>query len=381
MSISTTDLSDNQTSTANLLERFLTLKETKPNARTREITDELGISEGALLSASMGPAHGKKTTAVVRLLSDPEGLLKGLEPIGKMMALTRNNSVVHERKGVYEALSFFKTGDKHSGLALGKDIDLRLFLNHWHHFFAVCETSKTPHLKSLQFFDEQGKAVHKIYCTKDSDEQAFESLVKHFSDSDQSPRSLPKPHKEAPSPEKLRTLPNEDKEAFCNAWRNLKDVHHFHPLLQKYNLDRQSAFRFVEGEFTQSIEPYALEQALIKAKECQLSLMIFVANKGCIQIHHGPVSRLLERGPWFNVMDPDFNLHANRDDIKTAWVVRKPTSDGIITSIECFDKEGNSLITLFGERVQHQPEVSKWREIVASIEDSCSVQNAHCLHH
>lgn len=378
MNISPTDLTDEKTFTASLLERFLTLKESKPSARTRELTDELGISEGTLLSVSAGPAHGKKTTEVIRLTSDPEALLKGLEPIGKMMALTRNNGVVHERKGVYEALSFFRTGHTHTGLALGKDIDLRLFLNHWHHCFAVCETAKTPHLKSLQFFDEQGKAVHKIYCTKDSDQQAFESLVKHFSEPDQSPRPLPKLPEAPPSIAKVFTLPKKDTEAFRNAWRNLKDVHHFHPLLHKFNLDRQSAFRCVEGEFTQAVEPCALEQALSKAKDCQLSLMIFVANKGCIQIHHGPVNRLLERGPWFNVMDPDFNLHANRDDIKTAWVVRKPTSDGIITSIECFDEEGNSLITLFGERVQHQPEVSQWREIVASIEASCATNNALC---
>ena len=47
-----------------------------------------------------------------------------------------------------------------------------------------------------------------------------------------------------------------------------------------------------------------------------------------IQIHTGPVNRVLEARGWFNVLDPDFNLHINEADITRCWVVRKPTKDG-----------------------------------------------------
>jgi hypothetical protein len=37
--------------------------------------------------------------------------------------------------------------------------------------------------------------------------------------------------------------------------------------------------------------------------------MCFVGNRGCIQIHTGPVKNIKIMGPWLNVMDPGFNLH------------------------------------------------------------------------
>ena len=58
--------------------------------------------------------------------------------------------------------------------------------------------------------------------------------------------------------------------------------------------------------------------------------MIFVSSRGCIQIHTGEVRKLLPMGPWFNVMDPNFNLHLREDHVASAWVVKKPTTDGVV---------------------------------------------------
>src|SRR5690606_39710803 len=81
---------------------------------------------------------------------------------------TRRSSdlVVHERKGVYEKVSF----KNHIGLVLGPDIDLRLFMSHWYFGFAVEENGR----KSLQFFGIDGEAVHKIYLTERSEEHTSE---------------------------------------------------------------------------------------------------------------------------------------------------------------------------------------------------------------
>ncbi len=51
------------------------------------------------------------------------------------------------------------------GLALGEDIDLRLFFAQWHAGFAVTEWANDPARPpalSLQFFDAGGTAVHKV---------------------------------------------------------------------------------------------------------------------------------------------------------------------------------------------------------------------------
>ena len=55
---------------------------------------------------------------------------------------------------------------------------------------------------------------------------------------------------------------------------------------------------------------------------------------------HGPIKALKATGPWFNILDPRFNLHLPEDAIPSAWVVKKPTSDGTVTSLELFDAGG-----------------------------------------
>jgi putative hemin transport protein len=96
--------------------------------------------------------------------------------------------------------------------------------------------------------------------------------------------------------------------------------------------------------------------------------MVFVGNPGMIQIHTGPVANLKTLGEWFNVMDPDFNLHLHQPGVASAWLVRKPTSDGIVTSIELFDAAGENILLLFGKRKPGIPESEAWRALVAGIE-------------
>jgi putative hemin transport protein len=95
--------------------------------------------------------------------------------------------------------------------------------------------------------------------------------------------------------------------------------------------------------------------------------MVFVGNPGMIQIHTGPVSNLKPMGPWFNVLDEAFNLHLREDHIDSAWVVSKPTEDGIVTSLELFSRDGTLIATLFGKRKPGQPEDLAWRDIVTGM--------------
>ena len=89
--------------------------------RAKEAAESIGISEGEVVAAHCGEhAYPPKAVPLNGLWLD---LLQALELCGPLMALTRNESTVHEKTGVYEKLS----GSGHMGLALGEEIDLRLF--------------------------------------------------------------------------------------------------------------------------------------------------------------------------------------------------------------------------------------------------------------
>ena len=68
-----------------------------------------------------------------------------------------------------------------------------------------------------------------------------------------------------------------------------------------------------------------------------------------------------------DILDPGFNLHLKEDEIGSAWIVRKPTERGQITSYEIFDLDGKLVLTLFGRREKGQPENPAWRGLAESI--------------
>src|SRR3546814_3072475 len=64
---------------------------------------------------------------------------------------------------------------------------------------------------------------------------------------------------------------------------------------------------------------------------------------------------------------PGFNLHLRDGDITEAWVVRKPTRDGIVTALEVYDAEGRQIAQMFGERHDGEKELADWRTLIETL--------------
>ena len=281
------------------------------------------------------------------------------------MALTRNDEVVHERKGMYLNASLDKGP---VGLFVGADIDLRIFWGAWATAFAVNEPSPGGDRQSLQFFAHDGEAIHKIHLTDKSDRVAYDRLVERFRDADQSPIQGVQPRKAPPA-----EMPDSaiDGASFRTGWLELKDTHDFHMLVGRHRLSRTQALRLApEGDFAVPVAPGALRSVLNDAAAQQVPIMVFVGNKGMLQIHTGPVKNIVDARGWLNVLDPEFNLHVREQAIASAWVVRKPTIDGTVTALECYDAHGVQLVQLFGKRKPGIPELDSWRSLIANAQNS-----------
>ena len=70
---------------------------------------------------------------------------------------------------------------------------------------------------------------------------------------------------------------------------------------------------------------------------------------------------------WYNIMDPDFNLHLDMSKVTQTWVVRKPSEDGVVTAIEVFNEKGEIIVQFFGKRKPGIPELDIWRKTVENI--------------
>ncbi|MCD8740995.1 heme ABC transporter ATP-binding protein [Mucilaginibacter roseus] len=341
---------DMETTQNNLKQRYTEYKAANPKKRIREIAADLNISEAELVATGIGET-------AIPLKKDFENLLKRVPELGYVMALTRNEYCVSERKGVYEKISF----TPHAGLVLGEDIDLRLFMQHWQFGFAVSENGR----RSLQFFDKAGTALHKIYITDKSNEEAYQNLLNDFVDN--SLKAISVAHKDD---KHNAEMPDEavQVEDFQTAWKGMGDSHEFFGLLRRFNVSRTQALRLAPEGFAKKLNAENFKKACELCAGNHIPVMIFVPNHGCIQIHTGNIDKLVEMGPWYNVLDPEFNLHLRMDAIAETWHVVKPSTDGDVNSIELYDQQGEMILQMFGKRKPGVPELNEWREVVNGLE-------------
>ena len=314
-----------------------------PKTRARDLADTMAVTEAALVAAHVDGTH------VVRLDPALERLIPAIQKLGEVMALTRNVSCVHERRGSYEA---YHAG-AHASMVLGAEIDLRMFPRHWVHGFALLDGPRP----SVQVFDAAGDAVHKVFLTEGSDHAAFETLVASLRLAEQ-PDTLaltPRPPVEGakPHPEKLEELRRD--------WAAMTDTHQFLRIASRLKMNRLGAYRIVGGEWARPLAPDAVTSLLHLAATNAVPLMIFVGNQGCIQIHGGTIEQVKPMGPWINVMDPRFNLHLRTDHIAEVWLVSKPTRHGMAHSVEAFDADGALITQIFGKR---DPDTAAFRALL-----------------
>lgn len=337
------------TSTISLRERYEDAKKQNPKLRIRDHAKQLGVSEAELLATGIG-SH------VTLLEGNFKEFLKEVNTLGRVMALTRNDDCVHERKGVYNKVSF----KDDTGLVLDPEIDLRLFMQNWKYGFAVAENERL----SFQFFDKSGEAVHKIYITEQSDRSGYFRLLALYKARDQHQEIITEPY----PPASVEIPDNDiDIQGFQAAWKNMTDTHQFFGILKKYSVNRRQGFRLAPEGFVHEVPNDTVVKLLENCSVAQVPVMIFVGNRGCIQIHSGPVNKLLRTGPWYNILDPELNLHLKTESIANSFIVKKPTEDGTVTSLEIMDDKGNLIVQFFGKRKPGIPENAEWTATIKSV--------------
>lgn len=339
-------------------EQILQARADNPKTREREFAQSLHISEADFIAAHCGLDDSAAISAR-RIHANVEKLLERVASLGEVMALTRNESVVHEKIGPFEKTIW----GPHASLVLGKEIDLRIFPKQWVHGFAVRKNENGDVRRSLQFFDASGEAVHKIHLRQASDIDAYEALVTELLLDDQSAAIETRPKVKGEKPDATLV----DIDAFRERWGALTDVHQFIGLLKDFGVDRHQAVHLAGQDFAWRVDLSSVEAMMNHAVQQQLPIMCFVGNRGCIQIHTGPIHEIKMMGPWLNVLDPTFHMHLRIDHIADVWVVRKPTKDGHVTSLEAYDAHGELIVQFFGERHEGEAELTDWRMIAENL--------------
>lgn len=325
-----------------------------PKLRERDLASQLGVSEAEFVAAWCGEG-------TCRIQPNVDDFLTGMEALGEVMALTRNDSAVHEKIGIYDTVV---TG-QHAAMALGEQIDLRIFPKVWAHGFAVAKTDESGAVRrSLQFFDDTGEAMHKVHLRDASDVVAYEALVERLLSDDQS-QSVPV--RQPMNADVVEPTKAVDADELRRRWSSMTDVHQFMGLLRDLKLSRQQAVHLIGHDYAWPVDTDAVTAMMRISADEEIPIMCFVGNRGCIQIHSGPIKEIKPMGPWINVLDPTFHLHLRVDHIREVWAVRKPGTDGYVTSIEAYGADGKMIIQFFGKRQEGAAEREDWRFLVENL--------------
>jgi putative hemin transport protein len=346
-----------ETTIETLKARWDKFREENPKVRIRDAAKQLGVSEAELLATGIGEN-------VVRLQAQWVTLFKELPSLGRVMALTRNEGCILEHKGPFEKIGAHGEPNAEVATVIGSYIEQRVFFRDWTFGFAAeTPTNKGPQ-KNLQFFDKSGEAIMKIYLQEDGGNlEAYNALVeKYKAVEQQGDLSL-----EVKKYDEVKYATDVDAEAFRKSWSEMKDTHDFFGMLRRYNVNRLDAMKLAGTEYAQEFDKNKILPVLEKASADQTPIMIFVGNRGNIQIHQDVVKTVKVLDKWWNVLDPNFNMHLDSTSIKSAWVVRKPTNDGVVTSFECFDEKGEMVVQFFGLRKPGKPELEEWKALAASV--------------
>ncbi|MDN2676089.1 ChuX/HutX family heme-like substrate-binding protein [Janthinobacterium sp. SUN033] len=357
---------------ATLAERWSTLRTEQPKLQIRDAARALGVSEAQLLATNIGKG-------VTRLQADgnqPREIMRAALDLGTVQAITRNENGVIETTGV--ASKFKQAGDKSeqadakdpetearqrniAGGYLGGQIDLRFHFENWKYAFAVEQAGRDGKpTRSLQFFDANGTAVHKIYLRNEPGVAVYDKLVATFRMPQQSaelnvlavaPKAAEKPDAEI------------DVKEFQLAWKDMTDVHQFAQIMREFHLSREQALRLAPAGVVERVTPAALRTLLENAAKDKVAIMVFLGNEGLTQIYSGKIGKTMAAGGFFNVLDPDFNLHIRDTALRSGWIVKR----GGVTSVEFFDNDGTQVVSFFGVRERGKPQPQSWVDLADSL--------------
>lgn len=353
------------TPNSNLAERWSALRVEQPRLQPRDAAQKLNVSEAELVATNVG----KGATRLRDGGASYKAVYDRLHELGQIKAITRNDTAVLERVGTVTQAKLNADGRVIPGTGFaGGPIDLRFGADQWRSAFAVVQPGREGKTsRSLQFFDVHGNAVNKVYLDNEAGVAAFDKLVADFKAPEQlAYLSVDK------APTKVVKKPNGevDVKELRDTWNELSDVHEFPRLLKDLGITREQALDLIGKDAAYRISAQSVQTLLDSAATQGQPIMVFVSNPGMTQIFSGKITKVKATEEWYNVLDPDFNLHLRQAGIDHGWVVKRPAKDGMITSVEFYDAKGEQVVNFFSRRDRNKEETAAWRNIVASLAKS-----------
>ncbi|WP_034298552.1 ChuX/HutX family heme-like substrate-binding protein [Herbaspirillum sp. RV1423] len=297
-----------------------------------------------------------------RLQGEFAPLLNRLTELGDLTEVTRNSSALLEKDNVSGAL-YVKNEIE---FAPAEAMHLRIFYPQWEHGYALEEHDACSGGKqySLQFFDRYGSMLHKIVLGENGDIASFRQLVSDHAAAEQvSPLHLVLPQDDGDSADVKQI----DVDALRAEWAHTHNHDDFIQRQEAFDRQRLRKLRLAGKAFAYQVANDSARVILQRMTEFGTSIMAQVGNAGIVQAYYGKIKNIRIKDSRLKIMNSGFRMQLREDHIDSVWVAKKPTTDGIITSLELFNRQGAHIASFLSKKSNGQPEPREWRDAIMRL--------------
>jgi putative hemin transport protein len=306
---------------------------------------------------------------VTRLRGPFSALLSRIHEIGVVTILSGNESALQERVGIYDHAAYRNHSESgiapHAAPISSKGAQQVLFYQKWKYGFAVLDKDDDGNIRRhLQFFDGNGNGIHKILLHPSSNVDAYHAIIREFAAAEQAPvlaifRARPMTANEG--------LARIDIDALRADWARINDTQDFFARLTEFDHLRLHKLRLAGKAFAHQVANDSVRILLQKMAELGSTVMTLVGNAGIVQAYQGRIKQIRSSDVWLTIASADHRLRLREDHIDTVWVAKKPTTDGIVTSLELFNRQGLSIARFFSKPEPGRPELREWRDSIMRL--------------
>ncbi len=289
-------------------------------------------------------------------------IMNSLPSLGYTATRVYNNIAIQECKGFYMATVCENTIN--IIMANAKEAGVKVLLDSWQCIYAVRELTELGYRYSLQIFGENGKAVKKIFMQPQSNFYAYQDIIDgHKSNEEQTQQAIQKSISNIRKDVDVREL--------ILDWRKEGSINHAEELTKKYKISYQEIYRYIGDVYAEELSVKKLEIIMEQAAERNMPMSFYTFNNGVSQYYSGVLDNVYASGDCLHCMAADFSLQILETSIANAWLVRKATSSGIVTSLEFYDSYGNQLLKLHGQYNKYGESIH-WKRLAESALQYCS---------
>ena len=269
--------------------------------RIRDAAKQLNTSEAELITTELS------SDSIYLNIPDYEQFLKQFVKIDKLMVLVRNDYIVHEKVIKGNEL-LFSVNKVFNIDAPGVKSLLSIAPKIFKYAFYIKKNHAGHELRSYQLFGYNGDSILKIYL-KGNDISYFEKIKDNY-------------------------IVNYNFE-LQKQITNSKDL-----ISLKNKIDSKSICNFLSNKNS------FIKEILLMISNMKMSVEIQVLGFDIIQSHYGLINKIVDYGPWVNVMDKEFNLHILESGVTRSNFYDYNHGNKKNTFIEFVDKENNALMRI-----------------------------------